>query len=165
MTLTLRNLAINGLYYAGTVAALPSAALWFQARSWGLAKSSVSLRSVGILLGLAGVVLQLWSIVLLQTRGRGTPSPVAPPVRFVSEGPYAWVRNPINLGELLLFLALAAWFASWFLLVYAALAWVSFQIFIIAWEEPRHRRLYGSEYVEYCGRVSRWFPRSPRVLV
>lgn len=123
----------------------------------------MSLRSVGIVLGLAGVLLQGWSIVLLQIRGRGTPSPAAPPVRFVSEGPYAWVRNPINLGELLLLFGLAAWFASWVLLVYSALAWLSFQIFIIAWEEPRHRRLYGSEFVRYCVRVSRWSPRPPTV--
>ena len=165
MTLTLRNIAVNGLYYAVTLGALPTAALWLQARWWGLAKASLSLRSVGVVIGLAGVIIQVWSIVLLQTRGRGTPSPAAPPVRLVSEGSYAWVRNPINLGELLVFLGLAAWFASWVLLVYSALAWVSFQIFIIAWEEPRHRRLYGTEFLRYRGRVSRWFPRSPMVHV
>lgn len=164
MTLTLRNVAVNGLYYAGTVGALPSAALWVEARWWGLGIPTPPLRSVGVVLGLAGMLLQVWSIVLLQARGGGTPSPVAPPVRLVSAGSYAWVRNPINIGELLVFLGLAAWFASWALVVYSALAWLSFQTFIIAWEEPRHRRLYGSEFVGYCARVSRWLPRSPRVV-
>ena len=161
MALTLRNVAINGVYYAVTLGALPYAALWLEARWWGLATPSGFVRSVGIVLGLAGVFLQVSSIVLLQTRGRGTPSPIAPPVRFVWTGPYAWVRNPINFGELLLFLGMAVWFASWVLVCYAAVAWISFQIFVIAWEEPRHRRLYGSEFASYCGRVSRWFPRWP----
>lgn len=163
MTLTLRNVAVNGLYYAGTVGVLPAAALWAQARWWGLGKFSWSLRAMGMALVLAGAVLQVWSIVLLQTRGWGTPSPATPPVRFVSEGPYAWVRNPINLGESLLFLGLAAWFSAWVLLLYSVLAWLAFHVFIIAWEEPRHRRLYGNEFVGYCVRVSRWLPYRPAV--
>lgn len=98
---------------------------------------------------------------MLQTRGSDTPSPIAPPVRFVSEGPYAWVRNPINPGESFLLLGMAAWFASRILLVHSALSWLSIRIFIIAWEAPMHRRLYGRGFARYCVRVRSGVPRSP----
>jgi len=163
MTLTIRNVAVNSLYYAGTLAALPAAALWLQARWAGLPGSPWPVRGVGVVLGLSGVLLQVGSIALLQTRGSGTPSPVAPPVRLVTEGPYAWLRNPINLGEVLLFLALAAWFAAWILFVYSILAWLVFHVFIVVWEEPRHERLYRGEFARYRARVPRWLPRRPAV--
>lgn len=163
MTLTLKNALVNIVYYAGTMVALPAAALAVEDRYWGLPESPWPLRGLGSLLGVTGLVLQAWAIVLLQTRGGGTPSPAVPTVRLAIEGSYAWLRNPLNLGELLFFLGLAAWFASWILLLYAILAWFAFHVFIIAWEEPRHRRMFGVPYATYATRVSRWLPRPPVV--
>jgi protein-S-isoprenylcysteine O-methyltransferase Ste14 len=32
-------------------------------------------------------------------------------------------------------------------------------IFVMAYEEPTLRRLFGDDYVDYCRNVPRWIPR------
>lgn len=112
-----------------------------------------------VLLALSGAGLQLWCIVLFQSLGRGTPSPAFAPQKLVSEGLYALVRNPLNIGEVMLFLAIASWFASPLLLAYAALAALAFHCFIVKWEEPQHLKRFGEKYLEYRAKVNRWLPR------
>ena len=50
-------------------------------------------------------------------------------------------------------------FASVGLIVYGALIWVSFHVFVIAYEEPTLRKTFGVEYDRYCADVPRWLPR------
>jgi protein-S-isoprenylcysteine O-methyltransferase Ste14 len=45
------------------------------------------------------------------------------------------------------------------LLVYGALLWIGFHIFVLAYEEPTLRGTFGAEYDTYCANVSRWLPR------
>jgi protein-S-isoprenylcysteine O-methyltransferase Ste14 len=161
VTLTLKNLVLNAFYYGVTVAVLPVALLRIEGRWWGAGEPHWILRAISAVLGSAGVLLQGWCIVLLQRRGGGTPSPILPAKHLVTEGPYGWLRNPLNLGEVLLLVALAGWFASWLLLAYAGLAMVGFHIFVIAREEPRHRALFAQPYEAYAARVGRWLPRRP----
>jgi protein-S-isoprenylcysteine O-methyltransferase Ste14 len=91
--------------------------------------------------------------------GRGTPAPYMPPDRLVVTGFYRFVRNPmytalisILSGETLLF-----WNRS--LLLYTGIVTAVFHLFVIAYEEPRLRRLFGASYAEYCRHVRRWWPR------
>ena len=46
-------------------------------------------------------------------------------------------------------------------LVYGALLWIAFHIFVLAYEEPTLRSSFGMEYDTYCANVSRWLPRLP----
>ena len=50
-------------------------------------------------------------------------------------------------------------FASVGLIVYGALIWVSFHVFVIAYEEPTLRKTFGVEYDRYGANVPRWLPR------
>lgn len=75
----------------------------------------------------------------------------------MTHGPCAWLRNPLNLAELTLFIGLAAWYASWEMAAYAVAAFLAFHLFIVAHEEPRHRHLFGAGYAAYAARVPRWF--------
>lgn len=65
----------------------------------------------------------------------------------------------MNIGEVILFLALALWFASPLLTAYALLAAISFHLFIVIWEEPQHLRRFGKEYSVYETKVNRWIPK------
>ncbi|MBI5239975.1 MAG: isoprenylcysteine carboxylmethyltransferase family protein [Elusimicrobia bacterium] len=101
---------------------------------------------------------------MFQREGRGTPSPAwpaLPPVRLVTLGPYRLVRNPMNIGEVALFLALAGWFGSGMLLLYAIASGLTFHLFVRLREEPAHRSKFGAAYKEYCASVARWWPRVP----
>lgn len=159
MSLTLKNILINLLYYGVTLIILPWAILYAESYVGIARHPSVILRAASVLLAFMGASLQLHCIALFQSLGKGTPSPAFAPKRLVTKGPYAYVRNPMNIGEVILFLALALWFASPLLVAYAALAAIAFHIFIVTWEEPQHLRRFGKEYSDYQRKVNRWIPK------
>lgn len=160
MHLTAKNLLLNLIYYAVTLVAAPAVCLRLDAR-WGLSLpiSGGILKTTSTLLAAAGAALQLWCIVLFQRLGRGTPSPAIPPERLVTAGPYRLVRNPMNLGELSVFVGLSGWFASPTLLLYTAVGAVAFHIFVVYFEEPAHARRFGESYTRYQMCTGRWLPR------
>lgn len=153
------NLLLNAVYYGITVVLGPWVIL--------AVGDCVGLlphpgRALGVLSGLLilfGAGLQIGCLVLFHRIGRGTPSPVRPPRKLVTHGPYRFVRSPINIGEVLVFLGLAGWFGSVALLGYAIFAWLSFHAFIVLWEEPRLERAFGDEFLQYQASVPRWMPR------
>jgi len=163
MNLTTANIAINAAYYFLTVGVAPWLVLMIENRLKLNRHPTSWLRGIGLAVGLLSIALQLWCIVLLQKQGGGTPSPARPPIRLVTTGPYRFVRNPLNIGELGLFLALAAWFGSPLLFIYALLAWCAFHFFIVGWEEPRNLQALGNDYARYRQGVNRWLPRARTV--
>src|SRR5438093_10321939 len=52
----------------------------------------------GMVIGAAGAAVGLWCILTFASIGRGTPAPFDPPRRLVIQGPYRFVRTPIDLG-------------------------------------------------------------------
>jgi protein-S-isoprenylcysteine O-methyltransferase Ste14 len=65
----------------------------------------------------------------------------------------------MNMGEVMAFLALAAWFNSLALLTYAFVAWLAFHLFVVFYEEPRLARRFGDRYDAYRRDVGRWVPK------
>jgi protein-S-isoprenylcysteine O-methyltransferase Ste14 len=132
-------------------------------RFFGLGRAQVDMfRAVhvaGLLCIGLGAVLLAACIVEFARSGRGTLSPVDPPRHLVVRGLYQYVRNPmylsvttIVLGEALLTQsrALAVYWATWFL---------GANLFVIGYEEPTLRRLFGASYDDYTQQVGRWIPR------
>jgi protein-S-isoprenylcysteine O-methyltransferase Ste14 len=135
---------------------------------WILAASPVPLaRPVGILQGLAvlvafvGVYMILWVGAAFVRQGRGTPVPVEPPKNLVIHGLYRVVRNPMYVGAILIILAEAAYFASLYLLMYAAGVWAVLHTFLVVFEEPQLKRRFGPNYERYLAEVPRWIPKWP----
>jgi len=93
--------------------------------------------------------------------GRGTPAPIAPPSRLVVVGFYRYVRNPMYLGFA------AGWIGLWIVfghanpvvIVSVLAAALGVHLFVVFYEEPTLRKKFGSDYIEYCQNVARWFPR------
>ena len=118
---------------------------------------------VGLALGAAGAALAVWCVVTFAVRGRGTPAPFDPPRHLVAQGPYGAVRNPMYLGAGLALAAAALFYESVALLAYTGLFLLATHLFVIWYEGPTLRRMFGSDYDAYCRRVSRWWPRfSPK---
>lgn len=114
------------------------------------------------------LAIPLWllgSIIILRSfwdftfRGRGTPLPADPPKALVVTGFYRYVRNPIYVGALLIFLGYFLWFGYWKLLLYAVFAFIGVHFYLILYEEPNLRRKFGAGYEEYLQHVPRWIPR------
>jgi protein-S-isoprenylcysteine O-methyltransferase Ste14 len=91
--------------------------------------------------------------------GRGTPAPVAPTETLVISGLYRYVRNPMYVAVVGIILGQALLFGSRSLLVYAAVVWVFFHLFVLIYEEPALRRQHGDAYDAYRAKVPRWLLR------
>jgi protein-S-isoprenylcysteine O-methyltransferase Ste14 len=103
------------------------------------------------------IVLQcFWDFTI---RGRGTPLPADPPKELVITRFYRYVRNPIYVGVLLIFLGHFLWFGYWAQLMYAIVSFVGVHAFVVLYEEPTLKREFGSSYEDYVRRVPRWIPK------
>jgi len=70
---------------------------------------------------------------------------VAPPKHLVVTGLYRYVRNPMYVDVTLLILGQGLFFGSVPVLVYGLAAWLSFHLFVLAYEEPTLWRLGGEQ--------------------
>jgi protein-S-isoprenylcysteine O-methyltransferase Ste14 len=91
--------------------------------------------------------------------GRGTLAPIDPPRFVVRGGAYRFVRNPMYVANVTIVVGLGFAFQSWWLFVWAAVLFVAFHLFVIAYEEPTLHRLFGDDYETYRRAVGRWIPR------
>ncbi len=103
-----------------------------------------------------GEGLRLWGVAVVgkgsRTRGGGV-------ARLVTDGPYAYVRNPLYLGNLLLTVGVTCISKLlWAVPIVAALYLIQY-VPIVLWEESVLAERFGADYVAYCRRVPRWLPR------
>ena len=117
-----------------------------------------SMRYIGVIPLIGGLLFYIASAWNFIERGKGTPAPIDPPKLLVTSGPYRCVRNPMYLGGVLILLGEALLFASILLLLYLCFIWLAFHLFIVFYEEPHLRKVFGTEYKEYCRNVKRWVP-------
>ena len=121
------------------------------------------LRWLAIPLWAAGILGLLWCAWAFTVRGHGTPSPTDPPKELVVSGLYRYVRNPIYLAVIAVFLGYALWHASRALLACPVIVAISSHLFVVLYEEPTLRRVFGASYARYCQDVPRWIPRFKRL--
>ncbi|MBR1123467.1 isoprenylcysteine carboxylmethyltransferase family protein [Bradyrhizobium lablabi] len=119
------------------------------------------IRWFGVALILLGIPVLVETFMRFALQGGGTPAPVAPPQHLVITGPNRYVRNPIYLALVAIVLGQGLILGNAGLLVYGALLWIGFHIFVLAYEEPTLHETFGAEYDAYCANVSRWLPRLP----
>jgi protein-S-isoprenylcysteine O-methyltransferase Ste14 len=113
----------------------------------------------GLALAAAGAAVSLWSMLAFVFVGKGTPAPFDPPRRLVVHGPYRLVRNPMYLGAAAAMLGAAMFYGTWALVGFVAAFLGAAHLFVVGYEEPTLRRMFGDEYAEYCRSVGRWWPR------
>ena len=80
---------------------------------------------------------------------------------LVVSGPFAYVRNPLYIGNMLLYLGIGI--MSWALFPYLQIAALIFfatqYYFIVSEEESFLKSEFGEDYKKYCEDVPRFFPR------
>jgi protein-S-isoprenylcysteine O-methyltransferase Ste14 len=116
-------------------------------------------RALGVVLIIVGLPCTVDSFARFALEGLGTPAPIAPPRRLVVTGLYRHVRNPMYVGVVAVILGQALLFADLRLLAYGALVWTCFHLFVLAYEEPTLRGMFGDEYELFRAHVPRWIPR------
>ena len=113
-------------------------------------------RYAGLLLLLAGVIITLLCIIRFATDGRGTLSPADPTKELVIAGLYRYSRNPMYIGVMSILTGECLLVPVTALFVYTVSIFIAFNLFIIFYEEPRLRKDFGEQYINYCRRVRRW---------
>lgn len=133
---------------------------WFS--QWRVNPSALDatwLKIIGAALVAFGLLLLLDSFARFALQGIGTPAPVLPTRYLVVTGAYRHVRNPIYVAVVALILGQGFLFAREGLLLYGAIMWLAFHLFVIAYEEPTLRSTFGAEYDRFAANVPRWLPR------
>ncbi|MEL7132467.1 MAG: methyltransferase [Pseudomonadota bacterium] len=130
---------------------------WCQARFLTLDLSIASPLTdllAGVLIG-AGLLLMAAALVSFH-RHRTTPIPHQIPQRLITNGIFAYTRNPIYLGDALLLTGLILRFDAVpsLILVPLFIWWVERQ-FIVP-EERRMRRVFKADFARYEQKVRRW---------
>jgi protein-S-isoprenylcysteine O-methyltransferase Ste14 len=130
---------------------------WILSSKWNEAIALPgALRFFGLAPLLIGFGIYLWCAYDFAAKGRGTPAPIDPPKQLVRSGLYRFTRNPMYVGVVLILLGEAVFFSSAALFFYAAVVFIGFNGFILFYEEPTLRRLFGESYSRYCAEVPRW---------
>jgi protein-S-isoprenylcysteine O-methyltransferase Ste14 len=127
---------------------------------WGLA---APLNILPMLAGLAligaGLYLNLATVRMFVTIGKGTLAPWDPPKKLVITGIYRYVRNPMISGVVALVFGESVLLGSFPLLLYALLVFAINAVYIPLSEEPGLRRRFGQSFDDYMRHVPRWLPR------
>ena len=159
-----------GTAWLTTVASLAVGAAFFALWFWLLpgwlgfgaaATREARWRWIGAVPSVLGFSVALRCIWDFGRTGRGTPAPFAPPQRLVVVGFYRYVRNPMYVGFFLGWTGLWAVFgqASRGVLLILLAAMAAVALFVKFYEEPTLRKMFGTDYEEYCRNVPRWIPR------
>jgi protein-S-isoprenylcysteine O-methyltransferase Ste14 len=79
--------------------------------------------------------------------------------QLATSGPYAYTRNPLYLGSVLLAAGFSVASHSWISTGLLAVYLIIFYPMVIRREQTEIKKLYGDAFVEYCSRVPAFWPR------
>jgi len=116
----------------------------------------------GALCIVAGEAIRLWAVRHIGVVSRTRTTRIGP---LVTSGPYAHTRNPLYVGNWLLWTGFAL---SSSLRWMVPLSWAVFALqhtFVVQWEEYLLAQRYPASYGRYTGAVSRWLPRLSRIAL
>jgi protein-S-isoprenylcysteine O-methyltransferase Ste14 len=111
--------------------------------------------AIAIIGGGAWLALDGAAMVFFRRAGTSVP-PMKPTTVLVTSGPYRVTRNPMYLGMVFLYVALAFAIGVIWALVFIPAVIVIIDRFVIAREEPYLERKFGQSYRDYKARVRRW---------
>src|SRR5882724_10040454 len=112
----------------------------------------------GMIMVAIGTAIALWCVLTFVFIGKGTPAPFDPPRKLVIRGPYRFVRNPMYIGAGMTLAGAALYYESLSVFIYTCLFFLITHLFVVLYEEPTLRRIFGDEYEAYCRRTTRWWP-------
>lgn len=108
---------------------------------------------------LAGEVFRMMGVAAAGTVTRRRSRDVQ---RLVTYGIFSWMRNPLYVGNLLIWAGFVIGSGVlWFLPIAIVLFAIEYTL-IVRYEEGVLESIFGEEYLAYKQRTPRWFPRPPR---
>lgn len=118
----------------------------------------ISLKIIGAVLGVLGVVIFILAVVHMKDSWRaGVPERAE--TELVTSGIYRYSRNPAFLGFDLIYVGILCMFFSWWLCFLTAAGVVMLHLQIVNVEEPFMLDAFGDDYLAYRKKVCRYIGR------
>jgi protein-S-isoprenylcysteine O-methyltransferase Ste14 len=115
--------------------------------------------ALGIPILVIGIVLTAICFFEFAIIGQGTFIHFDAPKKFVATGTYKYVRNPMYLGVLLIFIGYGFLYHSISVLLLSLLLFVLAHIVVVFVEEPTLEKKFGDDYTNFKKSVGRWLPK------
>jgi protein-S-isoprenylcysteine O-methyltransferase Ste14 len=103
----------------------------------------------GIVLLIAGEAIRFWALGFMEKKGK----------KLAMSGPYAFVRNPLYVGNFFLGLGVAVIVWNWIIGIVFLVGFLGIYAGTIRGEEKHLREMFGKTYEDYCKSVPSFFPR------
>jgi protein-S-isoprenylcysteine O-methyltransferase Ste14 len=116
-------------------------------------------RWIGALMIVIGAVSLLSAIAWFAYEG---VKPYPPIERVVTTGPYAYTRNPMYGGVVLVMIGQGLLFGSLGAVIYGICWLIAFYVFEWTIDDPFIVKRMGQPYEDYCRDVPGWIPRRPK---
>ncbi len=114
---------------------------------------------VGFALILPGELIRLAGVAAAGTVTRRRSRDVE---RLVTYGIFGWVRNPLYIGNFLIWMGFVTISGVPWLIPLAIAVFAVEYFFIVAYEEGVLESIFGRAYLDYRATTPRWIPRGPK---
>lgn len=112
--------------------------------------------ATGVLLVVLGQTVRIWAVRHIGTISRTRANRYGP---LISNGPYALVRNPLYIGNLLLWVGFVIWSGLLWLVPVALVIFILEYAAITGFEASLLSEKYPKDYAAYAAAVPAWLPR------
>jgi protein-S-isoprenylcysteine O-methyltransferase Ste14 len=122
------------------------------------AKPNMYTVAIGITIAVLGELFRFWGVSYIGSESRTTENVGG--TKLMVAGPYAYTRNPLYIGNLLIYTGIGVISNSLFpyLIIVAILFFIFQYIMIIKDEEEYLLSTFKISYMEYCKKVNRFIP-------
>jgi protein-S-isoprenylcysteine O-methyltransferase Ste14 len=122
-------------------------------------RATITSLIIGFVIAVSGELIRLWGVSWAGSETRTTGGVGG--TYLVISGPFGYVRNPLYVGNILMYLGLGIMSMSLFpyLQIVAILFFILQYQFIVKEEEGFLEKKFGSDYQKYLQNVPRFFPR------
>jgi phosphoglycerol transferase MdoB-like AlkP superfamily enzyme len=103
----------------------------------------------GTIFLIIGELIRFWALGFVEKKGR----------KLAMSGPYAFVRNPLYVGNFFLGLGVVVIVWNWIILVLFLAGFFGIYAGTIRGEEKHLKEMFGKSYEDYCRNVPSFFPR------
>jgi len=103
----------------------------------------------GIILMIYGEMIRFWALGFMEKKGK----------KLAMSGPYAFVRNPLYVGNFFLGLGIVIMVWNWVIFVLFLVGFLGIYAGTVRGEEKHLREMFGQTFEDYCKNVPAFIPR------
>ncbi len=123
--------------------------------AWPFSIAGAAQSFMGWLAVAVGLMILLWTVVTLW-RFRTTVNPYRGATHLCVSGPFCYSRNPIYVGDWLIYLGVMLILQSAWPILFAPVVWLIIRFGVIRHEEAHLSARFGEEFENYRNKVRRW---------